>query len=629
MKIVSLSLLLLVAACSHHPDTQKPSTVTGVTPQDVVWTQVVNATADGSTLTKSGGQPSADDAGGVSSLSLGASDGWLELTVVDTQAFRFVGLGRPHSGTSDGAIDFAFRFQAGQADVYEDGVWLADNSVVAGDTLRVAVSSGIVTYSKNGNAIYTSAGTPQYPLAAYASLIDPGAAVTGARLGLDSPTSTAVGGTLVTDVTAVPAAAGNAATVSWTTSAPTDGQVQYGADSSYGTWSVYAATAGTSHSITLVDLTPGTTYHYSVRSEDAGAKAVFSADATFTTPTPPSGVATNRHRFCGWLQATGWVPVEQDPNYLDFVAHAAEFDAVHPTWYSLASTTTFAPSYGEGSSLVLANTTAGGKRTLLIPTIAAADGSQPAWASQMVNDAGLRAQHEAAIVNLVLTKGYDGIDLDYEHLQDSDKPGFSTFAQELGALLHAQGKTLSFAVGGLMSNNYSHWDYDALSAAADQLHVMGYDFHYLGSHSGPVTPLGWIQLVLAYIDTVGGGTRAGKFILGLPNYGLAASPGGNTSWYGSSMDSINLVGGNYATTTTHMASCSYTNGVSMASGRAPNGTSSAGQIVYFDDIASHEEKVAAAQAAGLGGITYWTIGGEPDRPGTRSWFDMVRSYFPQ
>ncbi|MGZ3427422.1 MAG: glycosyl hydrolase family 18 protein, partial [Polyangia bacterium] len=360
-----------------------------------------------------------------------------------------------------------------------------------------------------------------------------------------------------------------------------------------------------------------------------GANAVFSADATFTTPNPMSTTPPgNKHRLCGWLQATGYVPVEQDPGYLAFVAHAADFDAVHPMWYSLASTTTFKPSYGEGSPLVLGNTTAGGKRTLLIPTIAGADGSQPQWASQMIHDATLRAQHEAAIVSLVTSKGYDGIDLDYEHLPDADKAAFSLFAQELGAQLHAKGKTLSFAVGGLINAKFSHWDYEVLSTAADQLHVMGYDFHYLGSHPGPVAPLGWIQQVLAYINTVGGGGRAGKFILGLPNYGLAGDDAGVTGWFGSSMDCINLVGGTYATTTTHMSVCPLTNGTDIPPGRAPNATSSQGHL-FFDDLASMEEKVAAAQQAGLAGITYWTIGGEPDRPGPKSFFQMIRSYFPQ
>jgi spore germination protein YaaH len=632
MKRFSLALLLAVACNQQHaPNPTTPIySDTQLIPEDVVWTALVNATANGATLTKSGGQPWADDAGGTSAQSIGAGDGWLEITVGDAQPFRFVGLARPHASTSGGAIDFAFRLQAGRADVYESGAWKADNAVTSGDTLRVAVAGGIVTYSKNGSAVYTSAATPQYPLAASGALVDSGAAVDGARLGLDSPASTGTTGTtFVSGVMATPAPAGDAATVSWTTNVATDGQVQYGATTAYGSWSVYDAATATSHSIALVDLTPATTYHYRIRSEDAAANAVYSADATFTTPptstttTPPKA----QHRLCGWLQATGYVPVEQDPGYLAFVAHAADFDAVHPMWYSLSSTTTFKASYGEGAAMVLGNTTAGGKRTLLIPTIAAADGSQPTWASQMIHDASLRAQHEAAIVSLVTSKGYDGIDLDYEHLPDGDKAAFSLFAQELSAQLHAKGKTLSFAVGGLTTAKYSHWDYDVLSVAADQLHVMGYDFHYLGSHPGPVAPLGWVKQVLAYINTIGGGGRAGKFILGLPNYGLAGDDSGTTTWFGSSMDSINLVGGSYATTTTHMDVCPLTNGLTIAAGRAPNAMSSKGHL-FFDDLASHEEKVAAAKAAGLGGITYWTIGGEPDRPGPNSFFQMIRSYFP-
>jgi chitinase len=637
MKRFSLALLLVVACNQHQSQPQPTPNYSGdqVTPEDVVWTQLVNATASGPTLTKSGGQPWADDAGATSSQSLGSGDGWFEVTVGDTQTFRFVGFARAHAGTSGDAIDFAFRLQGGHADVYESGAWKADNTVVTGDTLRVAVASGIVTYSKNGSAIYTSAGTPSYPLTVSASLIDAGAAINGARMGLPGGTGGGGGGsggggvTFVAGVSAQPSAAGTTATVSWTTNVATDGQVQYGATTTYGSWSVYDAATSTSHSIALAALTPGATYHYRVRSEDASANAVLSADATFTTPNPTSTTPpANKHRLCGWLQATGYVPLDQDPGYLAFVAHAADFDAVHPMWYSLASTTTFKPSYGEGSPLVLGNTTAGGKRTLLIPTIAAADASQPQWASQMIHDATLRAQHEAAIVSLVTSKGYDGIDLDYEHLPDADKAAFSVFATELGALLHAKGKTLSFAVGGLITAKYSHWDYDALSTAADQLHVMGYDFHYLGSHPGPVAPLAWIQQVTAYINTIGGGGRAGKFILGLPNYGLAGDDAGVTTWFGSSMDSINLVGGSYATTTTHMSVCPLTNGTSMPAGRAPNATSSKGHL-FFDDLASHEEKVAVAKQAGLGGITYWTIGGEPDRPGPKSFFEMIRSYFPQ
>ncbi len=446
-------------------------------------------------------------------------------------------------------------------------------------------------------------------------------------------TSSASGAaTTITGVTATAGADDVSATVSWTTSAAADAQVQYGATTAYGSWSVYSNDNSTQHSIVITGLTAATTYHYRVRSQDGSGNMVYSSDATFTTNggAPTTTPATNHHRFCGWLMPTGYVSVDQDPNYADFIAHASQFDAVHPVWYHLGSTTTIVTNFGEGAPAVLAATTIGGQRTLIIPTITADDGSQPTWTSTIINSATLRAQHEAAIVALVTSKHYDGIDLDYEHLQPTDLAAFSQFAAELSALLHAQGKTLSFAVGAETVPGYSHWDYTALAQSADQLHVMGYDYHYLGSHPGPVAPLGWLQNVFAYIATISGGTVKQKFILGMPNYGLAGPDSGVTSWSGSSMDSINLVAGVYSSTTTHMSVCPFTNGVTtLAAGIAPNAQSAAQGHLYFDDLASLEQKVQAAQTAGLGGITYWTIGGEPDRPGTRDFFTMVRSYYPQ
>jgi len=88
------------------------------------------------------------------------------------------------------------------------------------------------------------------------------------------------------------------ATISWTTSVGTSGQVEYGATAAYGsTTAVYNAQTGvTSHSVSLNNLLPNTEYHYRVISSNISGGAV-SADNTFTTAadsTAPtvSGVAS-------------------------------------------------------------------------------------------------------------------------------------------------------------------------------------------------------------------------------------------------------------------------------------------------------------------------------------------------
>ncbi|HXK88055.1 MAG TPA: family 10 glycosylhydrolase [Phycisphaerae bacterium] len=72
------------------------------------------------------------------------------------------------------------------------------------------------------------------------------------------------------------------ATVTWQTSSPADSLVRYGPTSSY-TDTVSAAALVTSHSITLSNLQPNTTYHYQVVSANAAGSSQ-TADATFTTP---------------------------------------------------------------------------------------------------------------------------------------------------------------------------------------------------------------------------------------------------------------------------------------------------------------------------------------------------------
>ena len=69
------------------------------------------------------------------------------------------------------------------------------------------------------------------------------------------------------------------ATIAWTTNEPSTSQVEYWP----GSFSALDSTLVTSHSVTLADLTPGTTYHYTCRSTDAAGNLVVSDEHTFTT----------------------------------------------------------------------------------------------------------------------------------------------------------------------------------------------------------------------------------------------------------------------------------------------------------------------------------------------------------
>ena len=346
--------------------------------------------------------------------------------------------------------------------------------------------------------------------------------------------------------------------------------------------------------------------------------------AAVSAPLPAAG-----HRFCGWLFGSR-DPAVMNRAYDTFAAHAAELDAVHPTWFHVSGPTRIERrAIGVEDPRVLAHTTRGGAPTRLIPTIQAEDRPDRDHAHVMIHDPELRRRHVEAIVALVVDNHYDGIDLDYEHLADTRGEGesladegraFSACVAEAATALHAVGKTISLAVPAEEHAN-EVYDYEALAAVTDEIHVMGYDYHWeMGPHLGPVAPLGWIRRVVSYVGTIDGGRRRSRFLLGVPNYGLV---GDDATLCSPTAACLALAGDDYRTTTTHACSMG-----DVEAGRAPNQTLADGREMFFDDIASLEEKVDVAARGGLGGIAYWSIGGEPDRPGSRSFFAMVRSHFP-
>lgn len=78
--------------------------------------------------------------------------------------------------------------------------------------------------------------------------------------------------------------AAGSAVVSWTTSQPASGQIEYGRTATYGSTSTLDAALTTSHQQTLTGLEPGRTYHFRLYSRNAAGDDAYSADQTFTIP---------------------------------------------------------------------------------------------------------------------------------------------------------------------------------------------------------------------------------------------------------------------------------------------------------------------------------------------------------
>lgn len=124
--------------------------------------------------------------------------------------------------------------------------------------------------------------------------------------------------------------------------------------------------------------------------------------------------------------------------------------------------------------------------------------------------------------------GFDGIDLDYEGVDNQHKEGYSAFLRETAAALHGAGKRMSMCVSYIMSTyrtagetgpgigGIDWYDPQVVGEACDLVRVMCYDMYSLsGKGIGPVSTYPWAREAMAYWSRF---VPRDRLIMGLPAY---------------------------------------------------------------------------------------------------------------
>jgi spore germination protein len=279
---------------------------------------------------------------------------------------------------------------------------------------------------------------------------------------------------------------------------------------------------------------------------------------------------------------------------------------VSPWIYGLDSSGQIVTQYGPGQAELISadirKLRAAGMQ--IVPSLADVTGGLWSYppVARMLHSPALMAQQIDAIVRLVEANGYAGIDIDYEQLRAGDRQDFTTFCERLARALHAKGKVLSVALfaktsdAGSSPTNVAQ-DYRAIGQVADQVRLMGYDYHWAGSPPGPIAPVDWLRDVLRYAKTQ---IPADKIVLGIPLYGYDWTGGHGTgvSW----LQALRL-------SRQYHAALHYD-----TQAQAPwfTYTDSAGRkhTVWFENAASSRAKFDVAQGAGIGGVYLWMPGYE-------------------
>lgn len=231
------------------------------------------------------------------------------------------------------------------------------------------------------------------------------------------------------------------------------------------------------------------------------------------------------------------------------------------------------------------------------------NGFSPELTSQTLNHAEARENLVNNIYHIATTKGYAGVNIDFEGNYASDRDIFSTFLNELGERLHAAGLILTIAVHPKTSDDIpwlQGYDFGAIGSVVDFMFIMAYDWHHLTSGPGPVAPINAVRSAITYaLNHMG----RKQIILGIPFYGY--------DWIHSDTDRVNT-----RAISNHQAiELAARHGSSIYYSEEDQSpyfyyVDEQGQshVVWFEDSRSVAEKLLLVKEFQLLGVGAWQIG---------------------
>jgi spore germination protein YaaH len=209
------------------------------------------------------------------------------------------------------------------------------------------------------------------------------------------------------------------------------------------------------------------------------------------------------------------------------------------------------------------------------------------------------------LATLCQTYGYQGIQVDFEGAQPTEREPFTAWITALANRLHSQGDRLSTVVTAkyynVKSGRAAMYDDAALSVPSDYLFVLDWGLHWTTSGPGPIDEMAWFKKVAEYTATM---PNREKFVVGMPMYGIDWPGGGGASNPGTPLEFNNVMAlaSLYGLTpewdpVSEDPHFSYTD---------PNHVQ---HSVWYTDQQSIAARVALAQSLGLG-VGLWHLGSE-------------------
>lgn len=308
------------------------------------------------------------------------------------------------------------------------------------------------------------------------------------------------------------------------------------------------------------------------------------------------------------LQVFGSIPYWDQPRASAVVReHIDVFDYLSVFWYRLDDSGAIQKYQYAREDMALVKFAQGhGVKVLALIANLPEEGDWDANAvGAAIGSDATRKLHVQAVSDLVVSKGFDGVNIDYEMLEDSQTEDFSAFIRDLSSALHAKGKIVAVAIHAQEPGGETRGQDLVALQSADILSFMTYDEHWDTGEPGPVASLPWMRNVLTHARSLDVDMQ--KIFMGIPLYGYDWPQDGE-GWgtaAGLEYEEILTILGDMEITPAFDA-----NAQAWHFKYEEDGTQ---HEVWYEDVRSFEPKYELAKEFGVKGVMFWRQGREDDR----------------
>lgn len=297
---------------------------------------------------------------------------------------------------------------------------------------------------------------------------------------------------------------------------------------------------------------------------------------------------------------------DQDNAVSSFKANVDKIDQVTLFWYYLTEDGKIQKykSAKEDLELIKFAKESNVKVSVLISNLPE-DGD---WDSERVEkvleNPQLTSQHILDIQKKLTDLNADGITIDYEQVDSSQKDKFSKFITDLNSALDQSDKFVGVSLhpkkDSVSDKQYAFQDWKKLGQSADEFYIMSFGEHWDEGEAGPIASVSWSNQILKYANLQG--LPAEKIYLGIGLFGY--------DWNHDSDDSA--TGLTYKDVVNLKSKYSLSEKWDEKSGAPYFKYQEDGDEheVWFENGKSVLEKINLAKQSGLAGVSFWRLGGE-------------------